>query len=66
MFIPKISPNQYINTFNIDIYKKFRKNVQGPTTQKSNLFVGARISNWRPLNFCSKTCEIVPNKTEHP
>ena len=30
---------------------------------KSNFFLGARISNWRILNFCTKKCEIVPNKT---
>ena len=29
--MPKISQNQYINTSNKDIYKKMRKNVQGPT-----------------------------------
>ena len=31
MFIPKISQNQYINTFNKDTYKKFRKHFQDPT-----------------------------------
>ena len=31
MFIPKISQNQYINYFNKDIYKKFRKNIEDPT-----------------------------------
>ena len=67
MFIPKISQNQYINTFNNDIYKKFRIYFQHPTRdilEPNVKFVrGARISNWRPLNFCTKKCEIVPNKT---
>ena len=31
MFIPKISQNQYINTFNKNIYKKVGNNVQDPT-----------------------------------
>ena len=31
MFLKKISQNLCINTFNKDIQKKFRKNVQDPT-----------------------------------
>ena len=31
MFIPIISQNQNKNTFNKDIYKKFRKKFQDPT-----------------------------------
>ena len=31
MFILKISQNQNINTFNKDIYNKFRKNIQDPS-----------------------------------
>ena len=67
MFILKISQNQYINTFKKDIYKKFRKHVQHSTRDlldpKIEFVRWYRISNWRPFNFCTKKCEIVPNKT---
>ena len=32
-------------------------------TQKSNLFVGARILKWRSFNFCTTKCEMLQNKT---
>ena len=50
MFILKISQNQYINTFNKDIYKKFRKHVQHSTRDlldpKIEFVRWYRISNW--------------------
>ena len=65
MFISKISQNLYRNTLTKDDNKEFREHFQDPTryllTQKSNLFVGARISNRRLINFCTKKCEIIPN-----
>ena len=39
MFIPKLSLNQYINTFNKQIYKKFRKTFQDPTRDLLDLSV---------------------------
>ena len=41
----------------------FQAPVRDLLTQKSNLFVGVRISNWKPSNFCTKKYEIVPKKT---
>ena len=52
MFIPKISQNLYINTFNIDIYKKF----QNPTRNPKVELIGDAY-------FCTKTYEVIPNKT---
>ena len=37
----------------------FRTLLGTDTAQKSNLFVDARISKWRSLNFCTKKCDIV-------
>ena len=31
MFIPNINQNQYINTFNKDIYQNIRKDLKDPT-----------------------------------
>ena len=59
MFILKLSENQYINTFNKDNYKKnlennFKTLLVTYWTKKSNLIVGAGISDRRTLAFLHK------------
>ena len=53
MFIPKISHNQYINTFNKAIYKKLRKQFEDPT--RDLLETKVEVSVFR--------IGILPNKT---
>ena len=53
MFIPKISQNQYINTFNKAIYKKLRKQFEDPT--RDLLETKVEVSVFR--------IGILPNKT---
>ena len=69
MFIPKISQDQYINTFSNEIYKKnlkmFKTLLGTYQNQKSNLFVGTRISHWRPLNCSQRNLKSQRTKRLH-
>ena len=67
MFIPKVSQNQYVNTFNNDIHKKCRKNLQDPVRDLLNPKV--EFARWcsylelEPLNSCIMKYKRVANKT---
>ena len=68
MFIPKFSQNQYINTFNKDIYKRFRNKFQDPT--RDLLDPKAEFVRWCPyseldLNFCTKKFCNTNYESEH-
>ena len=59
MLIPKISKNQYTNTFNKDVYKNLRKKFQDPTSDLLDPKV--EFIGWCP--YFELDTLIVPNKT---